>query len=288
MTGVRPRSRSVALAVVLVAALLAPAVAPVPAPAQAPRLDLSSLEPFAVAQGDVPAFVTLQGTGFVNGLRLEFGPGVVLRTQTLVSATRLDVVLEIAPDAPVGLRDVTVRAPAPDTTAATCTRCLVVQAALPGFAPADDPILSLPPVPDDEPVAADGDLGEEPSGTTLQVSAPGLLRRPRTPAGLARTGLALRVRTEGAARVAVELVAPPRAARRLGLGVDGELVLARRDAETREGRALTLALRPGARSQRLLRRHGRTPLALLVRVTAVAEDGERRVAVRRLALVGRR
>lgn len=77
-----------------------------------PEGRLSGVSQNIVKQGDTALVVDIDGTGLLDGSVVTAGSdGVDVIDIELTSATRLRLTLDVAPDAPFGLRDVTVRPP---------------------------------------------------------------------------------------------------------------------------------------------------------------------------------
>jgi hypothetical protein len=119
--------RGIALALLIAATLIAGA----PASRAASAPTVSSVYP-DTGQGAVHRAVKVQGANFVLGAALSFpGDGVSVESTTFVSATRLTAIIDVAVDAPTGIRGATVTNP--DGSAGTCEACFMVD---PGPSPA--------------------------------------------------------------------------------------------------------------------------------------------------------
>jgi len=90
-------------------------------------ISVTSLAPNTRGRGAQNQAVTITGIGFVTGATVSFsGSGVTVDSATVVSSTRIDVVIDIAAGATVGARTVTVTNP--NGISDTCPGCFNVAA----------------------------------------------------------------------------------------------------------------------------------------------------------------
>ncbi|MDP9343953.1 MAG: hypothetical protein M3Q23_18050 [Actinomycetota bacterium] len=88
---------------------------------------VTSATPAALGQGAQSA-VVIKGSGFQSGATVTVsGTGVSVLSTTLISPTKVKVVVQVASNATVGSRNVTVTNP--DTTSASCVGCLTIDLA---------------------------------------------------------------------------------------------------------------------------------------------------------------
>ncbi len=89
-------------------------------------VSLTSAKP-ARGQGSTNQTVTLTGSGFQSGAVVGFsGTGISIVSTTVTNSTTIAVKVNVASNAPTGVRDVTVTNP--DTGATTCSGCFTVNA----------------------------------------------------------------------------------------------------------------------------------------------------------------
>ena len=88
---------------------------------------VGSVDPDIGTQGDQDLAVAVLGAAFVDGATVDFGAGVTVNSVVFVSSTRLDVVIDVAPGAVPGSRDVAVTNP--DLQSATLADGFIVQQA---------------------------------------------------------------------------------------------------------------------------------------------------------------
>ncbi|HVL81144.1 MAG TPA: IPT/TIG domain-containing protein [Actinomycetota bacterium] len=89
---------------------------------------VTGVTPSSRAQGAQGQELTLSGTNFAAGATVTFaGSGITVGSTTVESASSIKVVVDLAPDAATGARNVTVRNA--DEQAATCNGCFTVSAA---------------------------------------------------------------------------------------------------------------------------------------------------------------
>jgi Tol biopolymer transport system component len=95
---------------------------------------ITSLEPSTVARG-ATSTVTVTGRQFASGTTVNIDPptGLTVQTVTVLSDTKLEVVVAVVPDAPVGPRQFAIHVPAPGPGAigiaesiAACNSCIAV------------------------------------------------------------------------------------------------------------------------------------------------------------------
>lgn len=72
---------------------------------------VSKIKPAQVSRGQQDVKAKITGDNFIGIVTVDFGPGVELKTTTLVSATQLSVVLSVHPEAASGPRTVTITTP---------------------------------------------------------------------------------------------------------------------------------------------------------------------------------
>jgi len=85
---------------------------------------VTSAIPAALGQG-AQVTVVIKGSGFQSGATATVsGTGVSVLSTAFINSTKLKAVVQVASNAPVGARDVTVTNP--DTTSASCTGCLTI------------------------------------------------------------------------------------------------------------------------------------------------------------------
>lgn len=133
-----------------------------PAPAIA---IVSATEPPRGSAGSTSLTVTITGsdTRFSGGSEVSFGTGVTVKSVTAESATRLRVSLDVAADAPLGYRDVSVSTD--DETAVGLSSFQVTEAVAPPPPP--------PPEPEPEPDNGGGSSGGGAVGSPLWLLALG-------------------------------------------------------------------------------------------------------------------
>ncbi|MFY9586568.1 MAG: hypothetical protein WAT66_03820 [Actinomycetota bacterium] len=86
---------------------------------------VSALNPSAIGQGVTDQDIAVTGTGFVNGAGATFsGTGVTVNNVTVNSGTSITINVDVASDAALGTRDLTVTNP--DAGNVTCTACLTI------------------------------------------------------------------------------------------------------------------------------------------------------------------
>ena len=89
---------------------------------------LEAVSPDALGQGVIGGSLTLTGSNFQDGAIVSFaGSGITITDTMFVDASELIAVIDVAPDAPIGVREVTVTNPDLGTT--TCEACFEVNAA---------------------------------------------------------------------------------------------------------------------------------------------------------------
>lgn len=165
---------------------------------------VSSVEAGALAQGSGVQTVRITGAEFDSGSRASFsGAGITVSRTDFESLSKLSAEISVAPDAPVGRRDVTVTAS--DGSSGTCGGCFEVLPGAAGSAPDSGPRPGGAPPPPAVQLPAGsgassgaapasgapgplsqapgpGNLGAQPHSPVVSGPAPGLPAGPNTPA----------------------------------------------------------------------------------------------------------
>ncbi|MBE2315762.1 hypothetical protein DVA67_007230 [Solirubrobacter sp. CPCC 204708] len=236
----------------------------------APLVRLTAVAPSRLVAGGEPVRVELRTGEALVAAGLDAGPGVSVTELARDGSdpTRWTAVLRASTDTATGPRNVTLITR--DAAHATCASCLTIDAAPvpvpdpPETAPITRP---APPVPIPTPAA--------PVRSTTSVRVPATARR-----ATLRRGLPVTVTASAGGRVTVELRIDRAKARRLQLS-SGRLARVSRSATA--GRALTVRLKPSARTQRALQR-SRAGLRATVTITIVGTDGTRAKTEKKLWL----